>query len=214
MKAIFWDLDDTLLNTLPARMRALSHAYQTCLGSTTDPVALWRSHRGGTLELLGERLLGADGGRFTRAYRDHYYGIRGLATPYDGIREVLEGSAALGLRHAVVTSKLAWVATEELSEAGLLEFFEAVVGSDDTERHKPDPEPIHAAMDRLCVHNPEAIMFVGDSPADVWAARNAGCTSIAALWGTLDAELVMDAGPALQADEPRELLEILRAACL
>ena len=58
MSALLWDLDDTLLITLPGRMKALAHAHEVCLGSRTDPEALWRSHRGGSLEAMGKRLLG------------------------------------------------------------------------------------------------------------------------------------------------------------
>lgn len=211
MNAIFWDLDDTLLETLPARMRALAHAYETCLGSRTDPHALWRSHRGGSLESLGARLMGEDGHIFAKTYRDHYYGTRALAKSYEGIPAVLAATAEAGIRHAVVTSKIAWCATEELTEAGLLNFFDAVVGCDDTECHKPDPEPIYTAMQRLCIDSPDRVTFVGDSPADIWAARNAGCRSVAALWGALDEELTLDAMPDFRAASPAELATILNS---
>jgi HAD superfamily hydrolase (TIGR01549 family) len=210
MNTIFWDLDDTLLETLPGRMRALAHAYEQCMGCRTDPEALWRSHRGGSLESLGERLLGADGHIFANLYRKHYYSTRKLADAYPGVVEVLAESVASGFRHAVVTSKTAWCATEELGEAGLLGFFEAVVGSDDTDCHKPDPEPIYTAMERLCIDDPSKILFVGDSPADIWAARNAGCRSVAALWGTLDKGLVLDAMPDFQAAAPCDIQGILQ----
>ena len=110
----------------------------------------------------------------------------------------------------MVTSKVAWGATEELSRAGLLHYFQAVVGFDDTDLHKPDPEPIFMAMERICIDEPDEILFVGDSPADVWAARNAGCKSVAALWGTLDAELLLDAMPDHRAAAPAEILALLQ----
>jgi len=106
---------------------------------------------------------------------------------------------------AVVTSKVSWGATEELEDTRLLQYFSAVVGFDDTEAHKPDPEPVHEAMQRLMLTNPREVIFVGDSPADVWAARNAGCAAIAATWGTLDAELLRDAGPDHVATHPAEV---------
>ena len=198
MTAVFWDLDDTLLNTLPGRMRALAHAYEQCLGCPTDPLELWRSHRGGSLESLAERLVGADALRFTTAYRSYYFRSRSMAAAYCGVADVLAVATDLGVRHAVVTSKVAWGATEELAEAGLLEF------------HKPEPDPIYAAMERLCLDDPRSVLFVGDSPADVWAARNAGCRSVAALWGTVDAGLLLEASPEFQVQEPRELLDIFR----
>lgn len=209
MKAILWDLDDTVLETLPARMAALAHAYETCLGSKTDPEALWRSHRGGTLEDLARRLMGDDYARFATVYRDHYYGRRRAIKPFAGMEPVLEACLQHQLPMAIVTSKVAWGATEELAQVDLLRYFQAVVGFDDTDLHKPEPDPIYAAMERLCIDEPGDLVFVGDSPADIWAARNAGCTSIAALWGTLDAELLLDAKPDHSIRHPGELLSIL-----
>ncbi len=208
-QALLWDLDDTLLNTLPGRMTALAHAYETVVGGKTDPMALWVSHRGGTLEDLGRRLVGDDYRRFATVYRDRYYTLQRNIQPYEGIEPVLEAFLEIELPMAVVTSKVAWGATEELSRAGLLRYFQAVVGFDDTDLHKPDPEPIFFAMERICVDEPEEILFVGDSPADVWAARNAGCKSVAALWGTLDAELLLDAMPDHTVRLPGEILALL-----
>lgn len=208
MNAVLWDLDDTLLDTLPPRMRALAHAYDLCVGGATDPIALWRSHRGGTLEDMGRRLLGDDYRRFTTAYRDHYYASNRDIRAYPGIEGVLEGFLVAGVPMAVVTSKVSWGATEELTQAGLLGYFAAVVGFDDTECHKPDPEPVHAALERLCVDEANEVLFVGDSPADIWAARNAGCVAVAALWGTLDEELLRDANPDLIAATPGEVAQL------
>jgi pyrophosphatase PpaX len=209
VKALLWDMDDTLLNTLPARMHALSHAYETCFGGTIDPHALWRSHRGGTLEAMGQRLLGSDGPRFVRAYRDFYYGLDQRAEPFAGVREVLGACHVAGLPMAVVTSKVSYGAIEELSQTGLLQYFAAVVGVDDTEHHKPDPQPIYAALERLVVDDLSEVAFIGDSPADMFAARNAGTNSIAALWGALDEGLTLEAAPMHTARQPADVLRIL-----
>ncbi|MEO8539596.1 MAG: HAD-IA family hydrolase [bacterium] len=209
MTAVLWDLDDTLLNTLPGRMLSLSHAYEECLGAKTDPEALWRSHRGGSLEDMGRRLLGeADYMRFVNSYRDFYYKLDRRIQPFPGVVSVLEAFEAAEVPMAVVTSKIAWGATEELTSTGLLRFFHSVVGADDTDSHKPDPEPVFEALDRLLIEADERVLFVGDSPADIWAARNAGVRSVAALWGTLDAELVLDAVPDHTAKTPGEVLTL------
>lgn len=207
--AILWDLDDTLLHTLPARMRALDHAYQLIFGTRTDPVALWRSHRGGTLESLAERLAGANWRAFVNAYRDRYFADPRRAVVFDGVELVLQACSSAGLPMAVVTNKIAWGATDELADSGLLGYFAAVVGCDDTDKQKPDPEPVFEAMNRLVVDDPQTVVFVGDSPADMFAARNAGCVSVAALWGTLDAELLLDTAPTHTARQPGEVLSVL-----
>jgi pyrophosphatase PpaX len=210
MKALLWDLDDTLLDTLPARMEALAYAYERCLGSRTDAAALWRSHRGGTLEDLGRRLVGDEYATFAATYRDCYYGKERSIRPYPGIKAVLEACLEVEVPMAVITSKVAWGATEELLQVDLLRYFQAVIGFDDTDLHKPDPEPIYMAMERLALADPAALIVIGDSPADIWAARNAGCVSVAAMWGTLDAELLTDAMPDFRANTPDEVLAVLR----
>ena len=214
MKAVLWDLDDTVLNTLPGRMEALRHAYQACVGGWCDPEDLWRSHRGGTLEDLGRRLLGDDYRRFTTTYRERYYGSGHRITAYEGIPDILRWCVEREVPLAIVTSKVAWGATDELAQAGLLQYFRCVIGFDDTDLHKPDPEPIYEALDRLCVHicSPEDVVFVGDSPADVFAARNAGCKSIGAGWGTLDPELLHDSYPDHFAATPADAFEVISKA--
>jgi HAD superfamily hydrolase (TIGR01509 family) len=212
MKAVLWDLDDTILNTLPGRMEALKHAYEECVGGWVDPLELWKSHRGGSLEALGQRLVGDDYRRFAETYRKRYYSLPRPAEVFAGVRAVLDELDAAGIMLGIVTSKISWGATEELERAGVLHLFRTVVGCDDTDRPKPDPEPIFEAMRRIVVDDVEDVVFVGDSPADMFAARNAGCMGIAATWGTLDLEWLMDAGPAHVAREPAAVLDFVRDA--
>ena len=89
-----------------------------------------------------------------------------------------------------------------------------VDGFDDTDLHKPDPEPIYEALDRLCVDvcDTDDVIVVGDSPADVFAARNAGCKSIGAGWGTLDPELLHDSYPDHFAATPADAFEVISQA--
>lgn len=211
LQAMLWDLDDTVLNTLPARILSLAHAYEMTVGGSVDALELWRSHRGGTLEALGQRLLGADGPRFVAAYREHYYGQQKQVPPFEGIEEVLSTCYEHGIPMAVVTSKISWGAVDELQDAGLLKYFAAVIGADDTEQNKPDPAPVFAALDRLYLMASEEVLFIGDSPADMFAASNAGCTPVAATWGTLDEGLLMDTSPAEVVRAPLDILELVRA---
>lgn len=209
MTAILCDLDDTVLNTLPGRMIALAHTHETLLGTKVDPEALWRSHRGGTLEDLGRRLVGDDYLHFARVYREKYYTLERNVEPFTGIIPVLEAFLAHEIPMGIVTSKVSYGATEELTKAGVLHFFHSIVGFDDTDLHKPDPAPVYEALDRMLMEPSKAIVFVGDSPADMWAARNAGVTSVAALWGTMDSELLLDTSPDHVAKTPGELLAIV-----
>ena len=71
--------------------------------------------------------------------------------------------------------------------------FDVVVGGDETERHKPDPEPLLLALERLGA-GPEDAAYVGDSPFDMQAARAAGIDAIGVTWGRIhDREALADA---------------------
>lgn len=214
MTAILWDLDDTLLDTAPARMRCLSQAYESCLGQRVDPRELWSAHGGGTIEALAWELLGADYRRLVDEYRRLYYERPLPIAPHPGIHPVLEALHEHRTPMAVVTSKVSWGATDELQRCELLQFFRCVVGYDDTELHKPEPDPIFEAIDRMALDPDAPVFYVGDSPADIGAASEAGCTSIGALWGTLEANMLRDMAPDHLASEPGDVLDIVGAGAV
>ena len=210
MKAVFWDLDDTVLNTLPARMDALAGTYEDCLGTRPDAERVWREHNGQTLEALARSLMGDDWLRFAERYRERYYAIDFDLEPFPGVVDVLDALRADGLELAVVTSKISWGATGELTRTGLLDRFATVVGHDDCDRHKPEPDPLFVAMERMSLDEPGQIAYIGDTPSDVKAGRAAGCHAIGATWGSLDAERVRAESPDLLAEHPSEVLAYVR----
>jgi phosphoglycolate phosphatase-like HAD superfamily hydrolase len=69
---------------------------------------------------------------------------------------------------------------------------------------------VFAALDRLMLEPGPQVLFIGDSPADIFAASNAGCTSVAATWGTLDEDLLMDTSPQVVVRAPVEVVELVR----
>jgi pyrophosphatase PpaX len=89
----------------------------------------------------------------------------------------------------------------------LAHLFETIVGGDETERHKPDPEPLLLAAKRMGA-NPAETAYVGDSPFDVMAAKAAGMHAIAVTWGRIhDRARLEQAGPDAIVDTAVELLE-------
>ena len=210
MRAVFWDLDDTVLDTLEGRVEALAGAHEECLGTRPDALALWREHSGRTLEELGRELLGDDAPLFVESYRRRYYAREVALRPFPGVVETLDALAAEGLPLAIVTSKATWGATGELTRARLLDRFAAVVGWDDSARHKPDPEPLLVAMARLRIDDPGTVAYVGDTPSDIRAARAAGCRAVGATWGALDARRVGAERPDLLAHHPADVLAWVR----
>jgi pyrophosphatase PpaX len=92
---------------------------------------------------------------------------------------------------------------------GLEAHFEVVIGAEDTERHKPDPDPIFEALARLDA-SPQDAAYVGDSPFDVRAAKAAGVYAVAVAWGGIHgADALAREEPDVLIRHAEELLAVL-----
>jgi pyrophosphatase PpaX len=105
-----------------------------------------------------------------------------LVTAYDGVVDTVRALRASGHPLGIVTSKTEFLARRGIECVGLGDSFDVLIGCDTVEKHKPDPAPVFAALDRLGVTAGNAV-FVGDSMYDIVAGNAAGVTTIAALWG-------------------------------
>jgi phosphoglycolate phosphatase len=99
-----------------------------------------------------------------------------------GVREVVARLRELGLALGIVSTKYRYRIEGILRREELLAPFAAIVGGEDVTAHKPDPESLRLAMERLGVE-PEETMYVGDSITDAEAARRAGVPFVAVLSG-------------------------------
>jgi pyrophosphatase PpaX len=145
-----------------------------------------------------------------RAYREHNEPLHEELEAFWEVVEVLPRLREQGRRLGIVTAKrrlTAQLAFDRLP--GLEDNFEVVIGADDTERHKPDPEPILEALARLGARPAESA-YVGDSPFDVRAARAAGVFAVAVAWGGIHGEPVLRAEqPDAYVERAEELLDVL-----
>jgi pyrophosphatase PpaX len=143
-------------------------------------------------------------------YSAHNAGLHDGLEPCSGVLDALESLHAEGRHLGVVTAKrratLA-LAFEVLPD--LRRFFEVTVAAEDTERHKPNPEPLLLALERLD-ENAAGAVYVGDSPFDVQAARAAGIASVAVTWGRIHSrERLEREGPDVVVATSEELLAAL-----
>ena len=104
---------------------------------------------------------------------------------------------------AVVTSSPRWYANRLIEDFKIIT--DVVVAWDDTELHKPDPEPINTALELLGA-DPEQSCFVGDSIVDAQACYHAGIVSIGAGWGVRNFEEFSSAAPDVLLRKPSSLL--------
>ncbi len=124
--------------------------------------------------------------RMIATYREwnlahHDQMVRGFPGAVEAARAIKEGGAKLG----IVTSKNRHGVQLGLELCGFDGLFDAIVTSDDLEASKPDPAPVLAALTALGEPAGTAL-FVGDSPHDIAAGRDAGTRTAACLWGPFD----------------------------
>ncbi len=205
------DHDDTLVATFALRSRVWARAVLDVTGAAIDGAEELARDMGKTVEATalgrtaGDAALAAE---LVRVYRERYFAASAReVAAFPGVIETLTALRARGVRLAVVTSKLRTGATMELERAELAALMDAVIGSEDVQQHKPHPEPLLAAL-ALLGEPPAAAVMVGDTPADLLAARAAGVRAAAALWGALDAPLLRRHQPDYLLDRPASLLEL------
>ena len=214
IKAVIWDLDGTLLDTLTDLAASTNAALAQCglPGRTKDEV---RCFVGNGVRRLIERAVppGTDGAMVQRVYDAFvaHYGAhsRDTTRPYDGVMEMLDALCAQGIRLAIVSNKIDF-AVRELSAAYFGERMQVAVGDDPSRRRKPAPDSVLEAMRRLGVTREETV-YVGDSDVDVLTAHNAGVTCCAVSWGFRPEESLRAAGAEHIAATPEELLATLLA---
>ena len=217
---VLFDLDDTLIDSFDARAHALQWTFSRAGFHRLTAVEFLRSLHGSQLitslaQLEVEHKI--EGGlieTYRRAYWSKEPGLIGL---FPGVRRMLSELVSHGVRLGLVTQKTLMFelegrqvgALQELSELDIHDLFEVVVGSEDVTNSKPDPEGINLALAKLSSSHYDTLM-VGDSSADIEAARSAGCWSCHATWGLpVTAHRLPGAQADFVADTPEALAALL-----
>ena len=186
--AALFDLDGTLIDSgqdiVESVRRALGQIFSDrSLPETADVLVLIGQPLETVVRQLGYPADAESTRRFAEAYRAYYAEHYNDNTKvYPGIKELLAGLQQAGVKLALVTTKHQSQAEFTLTGTGLLSYFDYVHGWLEGRRHKPDPEPVIAALSRLGVSPGSAIM-VGDSELDIEAAKAAGVDTCAVTYG-------------------------------
>lgn len=178
-----FDLDGTLIDSGPMILASMKHAAKTVLGRDIPDEVLTAAVGGPGLVAQMRTLDPNRVEDLIDAYRAHNEPLHEGLEAFWEVVEVLPGLRVEGRRLGIVTAKRhasVQLAFDRLP--GLDANFDVVVGAEDTVRHKPDPEPLLAALERLDAEPGDAA-YVGDSPFDVQAAKAAGIYAVAVAWG-------------------------------
>ena len=196
--ALIFDLDGTLIDTENHILTSFRHATKTVLG-VSPPDEVMRNMIGIPLADQMRKVSPDHVAELLAVYREfNAASCEKLVKEFPSMAETLDKLKEAGYRLAVVTSKQTPSALRDLGLTGLIESFELIQGSDKTERHKPEPEPLLAAAATMGLA-PEQCAYIGDSTYDMQAARAANMLAVAALWGMFSRERLLEAGAQVQA---------------
>jgi len=211
--AVLFDLDGTLIDSIELILKSAQHAFRDREGGVPSD-AEWLTGVGIPLATMFKRYARDDAevDALIAKYREYQLANHDrLVSCYDTVVETVDALRAARHPLGIVTSKTGWLAQRGIDNVGLGSHFDVIVGCDMCERHKPDPQPVHIALERLS-YEPREALFVGDSIYDMEAGNAAGVTTVAALWGPFTREDLVASRPGYFleriSDLPRLLAEV------
>lgn len=212
IKAVIFDLDGTLLDTLGDLANAVNAAmrhYNFPLLSEDEVCArvgngvrrlIERSAPAGTETSVIDDCLK----RFQKHYEEH---LVERTHPYQGIPTVIDAFHSRGVRMTVLSNKYQAAADRLVSH-----YFPGQMALTRGELagvpRKPDPTSTHQILSALGVQ-PDEVLYIGDSDVDMQTATAAGVTAIGVLWGFRDRESLTSAGAEHIAEHPEDLIQLL-----
>jgi pyrophosphatase PpaX len=209
-RIVLFDLDGTLIDSGPIILASMQHAVRTVLGREIPPEELQMSIGGQGIVAQMAAIDADHVDELLDAYKEHNDGLHETLEAFDELLALLPGLKAQGRRLGIVTAKRHRTVGLALDRFPALESaFDVVVGYEDTSKHKPDPEPVLLAVEKLG-GAPDDAVYVGDSPFDIGAAKAAGVFAVAVGWGGIhpDDRLLAEQPDAF-VRTPEELLGVI-----
>ena len=179
-KLFIFDIDGTLTSTNRLIFDSFNHIYDKYFGKTLSPkevIALF----GPTEEEIIHELFGANAEEAIVEYFNYYEKNHGIAALHEGIAPLLEFLEINGAHIAAFTGKGRRSAEITLKELGIFGRIGILISGDDVTTKKPSGEGIFKILHHFNISPDEAIM-IGDSTADIKAAREAGVAVASVLW--------------------------------
>jgi pyrophosphatase PpaX len=206
---VLFDLDGTLIDSGAMILASYRHATRTVLAREIPDEVLAGFIGGGTIRDHMTSLDAARADELVRVYREHNEPLHDELEAFEGVDRVLRTLKQEGRRLGIVTAKRRRTVDLAFAVLPIARYFDAVVTTETTERHKPHPEPVLKGLELLGAERSEAA-FVGDSPFDVRAGKAADVFTVAVAWGNIHpVDRLLDAGADVLVENPGELLDVL-----
>ncbi len=181
IKALLFDFDGTLMDTNDLIIRTFTHVLERHFPGEYDRERIL-PFLGPTLEDTFTQVDANNALELVKEYRAwNKANHDALVHEFDGVSKALLQLKEEGYKLAIVSTKKNDMLYKgiRLLEAG--DIFDTVIGFDDVENTKPNPEPILLAVERLGVDREEAMM-IGDNYHDIVGGQNAGVTTAGVAW--------------------------------
>ena len=130
-----------------------------------------------------------------------------LVKVYDGIERNLIRLKGAGIYTGIVTSRTLVELENDFFPFGLQKYMRAITSADDTEKHKPEPEPLLEFLEISKV-SPSSTLYIGDTIYDMKCANSAGIDFALALWGAKSSNGITDAKYVLKS--PDEIWDVIK----
>jgi pyrophosphatase PpaX len=206
---VLFDLDGTVIDSGAIILASMRHAAREVLGVEVPDEQLMAAVGGPGLEAQMQALSPDRADELVTVYRAHNEPLHDELVCCAGMDEVLVQLKDEGRRLGIVTAKRRQTVELAFARIPIEHLFETVVGGDETKKHKPDPEPLLLALERLGAA-PDDAVYVGDAPFDVKAAKAAGLYSVGVSWGGIHGRERLEAEePDALVDTTEELLGVL-----
>lgn len=208
-RALVIDLDGTLADTFTA-MRAAFSAGAGRPVADDELLRLFGPGAGTEAQILAA--LGATAPEALEGWYVHYRAAHDDLVVFPGMREALAAARMHGLRTGMLTGKGRRSTLITLDALGIAPLLDAVVTGDEARAPKPDPSGLLLVLAELGVP-PDRAVYVGDSLADLGAARAAGARFAAALWDPRASITASPEPPDYALRTPADLEALLDAIC-
>ena len=190
-RAVLFDVDGTLIDTAELIADALAYTCELHLGRT-HPRETYYALIGKPVKVQMEILGGDKAPEMIDTAMAYYEAHHEQERMFPGALDALAQLSEVGIRLALVTSKIRFELNPTLERHPLQRYAKVIVTADMTTRPKPHPDPVYLALQTLQIGAQE-VLFVGDSPYDLQSGRAAGVRTGGATWGphprgTLEAE--------------------------
>lgn len=209
IKALLFDFDGTLLNTNELIVQTFMHVLEKYFPGQFQPEDCLE-FIGPSLKETFEELDPENAEEMIAEYRkwNHEHHDE-LVKEYEGVLPALEKLHEMNIPMAIVSTKMRATIARGLQIMNADRFFKVIVGIDDVQNVKPDPEPINLALKQLGVEKEEAIM-IGDNYHDILAGKNAGVKTAGVSWAIKGEEFLKSFEPDYMLKTLSDLVEIVK----